>query len=95
MRLCDTRGNTLQPPVGTAVTVSLGGGTGNRTRQVPGEIKRTTAQTIVVKYQPSGPAERAQRWISERFWKKNGRRVGDSDFLYGPTVGLHDNGDQS
>lgn len=83
-RLCDTRGNTLQPPVGTTVTVRLGGTLRHGGLTVPGNIIRTTAQQIVVKYQPSGPGEAAQRWVTRRFWKKNGWCTPYR--MYGPRV---------
>lgn len=84
-RLRDYTHKKYEPIQGTKVIVTLGGGVCNRTRAVEGEITRPAATMIYVRYQPH---EKAPRPIEERFWKKDGSRVGDGKFTHGPSVRL-------
>jgi len=63
----------------------LGNALGNRRYTVRGEITRSTRTMVYVRYQ----AHNAQRPTEDRFWKKDGLRIGDkNDGLHGPRVTL-------
>ena len=81
MRLFETNHNRLLPEIGAPIDVTYG--QVSRTT-VTGKVVKRTATQVTVRYKPVKNTHE----IEHTFWKKNGSRVGDGDFLWGPHVGL-------